>query len=150
MLCKERHKEERLKHSEEDLLALVKAFLDAWNAHDLEAIMAFFTDDVVYRIGPSPALPDSVIATGKQQVQSHVRPQLPGFHVEAWDYRVSQNTVTFRFRYSEDYFRERGIDSLDGALEVIFEGDKIREVTVTFSPETRDKLMVNLVEEHPP
>ena len=35
---------------------LLQAFLDAFNAHDLDAIMAFFTEDCVFDTPRGPAL----------------------------------------------------------------------------------------------
>ena len=139
---------EHAQRSEEELLAITKAFRAAWNARDLEAIMAFFTDDVVFAIGPAPLPPGSEIATGKRQVRSNIRLQLSGFHVETWDYRVSGNRVSWRFEYSNDFFRNQGVDSLEGTHEAAIEGDKIKLWIVTFSPETRKKLEVALIQ-HP-
>lgn len=129
---------------EEDLLNITKAYIDAWNARDLEAIMAFFTEDAVLRVGPPPAPPGSEFGVGKQQIRSAVRPQLSGFHVDAQNYRVSGNTVTFMAQVSADIFRHMGVDLIEGAVEAIFEGDKIRSWTITLSPETMEKLWASL------
>ncbi len=133
-----------MKSSEEELVAIVKAYSDALNDHDLEAAMACFTDDVVCKVGPPPAPPGSEFVTGKQQLRSVMRPQLPGFHVEAWDYRASGDTVTFRFKYSNDLFRNEGVESLEGTIEAVCEGDKIKLWTQTLSPQTMEKLGANL------
>ena len=132
--------------SEVDLVSIAKALNAAYNAHELEAVMAFYTDDLVAKVGPALAPSGSEFIQGKEQLRSALVQQLPGFHVEAWDYRVSGNTVTFAFEYSADFFRNMGVDSLGGTIEADFEGDKIKSWAVTFSPETRQKLTARLME----
>ena len=38
----------RTAHSDVDLLALLHRFADAWNGHDLDALMSMMTDDCVF------------------------------------------------------------------------------------------------------
>jgi hypothetical protein len=132
--------------SREELVAITRAFNAAWNAHDLETIMAFFADDAILKVGPSPAPPGSEFATGKQQIRSRVRAELPGFCAETWDYLVSGDTVTFGFEYSNDFFRDEGVDSLEGTVEAVIERDRIKIWTVTFGPEAREKLEAALTQ----
>jgi ketosteroid isomerase-like protein len=37
-----------------DPVSVMKDFDAAWNAHDVEGVMAFFTDDAVVRVEPPP------------------------------------------------------------------------------------------------
>ena len=46
----------------------LQAFLDAFNAHDVDAIMAFFTDDCVFDMPRGPA-PGGRRLVGKQEVR---------------------------------------------------------------------------------
>ena len=42
-----------------DPVSVVKDFDEAWNAHDIEGVLAFFTDDAVVRMEPAP--PDQAV-----------------------------------------------------------------------------------------
>ena len=124
--------------SEEHLITLMEAVEEACNAHDLDALTAFFADDVVYRVGPPGAL--SVVSVGKQQFRDAAKGLMAGLRLETWDYRVSGNTVTCRFRNSADVYRNIGVDYVDGTSEVTFRGDKIEAFNLTYSTESVQKM----------
>jgi hypothetical protein len=55
------------------------------------------------------------------------------------------NTVTFMVRCSSDAFRNHfGADTVEAAVEVAFEGDKIKYWNNTFNPETLEKFWTAL------
>ena len=55
----------------------LQALLDAFNAHDLDAIMSFFTDDCVFDTPRGPA-PGGHRLVGKAQVRRGSRPGFAG------------------------------------------------------------------------
>ena len=55
----------------------LKALLDAFNAHDLDAIMAFFTEDCVFDMPRGPA-PGGHRLVGKEQVRKGFQARLDG------------------------------------------------------------------------
>lgn len=57
--------------------ALLRDFLDAFNAHDLEAIMSFFADDCVFQMPRGPA-PGGRVLVGKEEVREGIRSRLEG------------------------------------------------------------------------
>ena len=57
--------------------ALLRSFLDAFNAHDLDAIMAFFAEDCVLEMPRGPA-PGGRRLVGKEQVREGIRSRLEG------------------------------------------------------------------------
>jgi ketosteroid isomerase-like protein len=57
--------------------ASLKAFLDAFNAHDVDAIMSFFTEDCVFDMPRGPA-PGGRRLVGKQQVREGIRSRFDG------------------------------------------------------------------------
>ena len=71
---------------------------------------------------------------------------MPGFHAEAWDYRVSGNRVSWMGKWACDLFQNMGVDEAEATTEAVFEGDKIKTYTVTFSPETIEKFGANLTQ----
>ena len=79
----------------------LQAFLDAFNAHDVEAIMSFFSDDCVLDMPRGPA-PGGLRLTGKQQVREGIKSRLEGIpdihygddrHWSCGDRAVSEWTI---------------------------------------------------------
>src|ERR1044071_6293089 len=57
--------------------AVLEAFLDAFNAHDVDAIMSFFTEDCVFEMPRGPA-PGGRRLVGKAAVREGIRSRLEG------------------------------------------------------------------------
>jgi steroid delta-isomerase-like uncharacterized protein len=79
----------------------LQAFLDAFNAHDVDAIMSFFTDDVVFDMPRGPA-PGGRRLTGKEQVRAGIQSRFDGIpdvhygddrHFTCGDRGVSEWTI---------------------------------------------------------
>lgn len=56
---------------------LLRAFLAAFNAHHLDAIMEFFTDDCVFEMPRGPA-PGGRRLVGREEVREGIRSRLEG------------------------------------------------------------------------
>jgi steroid delta-isomerase-like uncharacterized protein len=79
----------------------LQAFLDAFNAHDVDAIMSFFTEDCVFDMPRGPA-PGGRRLTGKQEVRDGIASRFDGIpdvqyvddrHWTAGDRGVSEWTI---------------------------------------------------------
>ena len=122
-----------------DPVSVVKDFDAAWNAHDVEGVIAFFTDDAVVRMEPPPPDEFGGIYTGKEQIRAgFVEPQMPSFHVESSDHQVAGHQegvgdrVIWRSMVSGDFFRQMGAEPPVGATaEALVQGDKIKSFTAT-------------------
>jgi len=55
----------------------LQAFLDAFNAHDVDAIMSFFTEDCVFETPRGPA-PGGQRMVGRQQVRRGIQARFDG------------------------------------------------------------------------
>jgi steroid delta-isomerase-like uncharacterized protein len=55
----------------------LQAFLDAFNAHDVDAVMAFFTEDCVFDMPRGPA-PGGRRLTGKREVREGIKSRFDG------------------------------------------------------------------------
>jgi hypothetical protein len=55
----------------------LQALLDAFNAHDVDAIMSFFTDDCVFDMPRGPA-PGGLRLAGRQQVRAGIQSRFDG------------------------------------------------------------------------
>ena len=57
--------------------AMLQAFLDAFNAHDIDAIMSFFTEDCVFDTPRGPA-PGGQHLVGRQAVRTGIQARFDG------------------------------------------------------------------------
>src|ERR671920_2035346 len=72
----------RMEHSTADPVSVIKDFDAACNAHDLEGVMAFFTDDAVVRMEPLSPDESGGVYTGKEQIRAgFVEPLVAGVFV---------------------------------------------------------------------
>ena len=64
-------------HRAETATPLLQALLDAFNAHDVDAIMSFFAEDCVFDMPRGPA-PGGRRLVGKQQVREGIQARFDG------------------------------------------------------------------------
>jgi hypothetical protein len=132
--------------SEKELVAVAEAHNAAWNTHDIDAIMSFYTDDIVLRVCTPPSVDAgelsllNVAGAGKPQIRDMVKGFMPGYQLQWWGLKASENRVTFDYRNSADILRSIGLDFLEGTAELEFEGKKIKTFYSTLSLETIQKM----------
>ncbi len=106
--------------------AVLEEFLAAFNAHDLDAIMAFFTDDCVFEMPRGPA-PGGRRLVGREEVREGIRSRLEGIpdvhygddrHWVCGDRGASEWTIRGTQRTGEP-IEVRGCDLFE------FSGDRI-------------------------
>jgi ketosteroid isomerase-like protein len=122
-----------------DPVSVVKDYDAAWYAHDLEGVMAFFTDDAVVMMEPAPPDEFGGVYTGKEQIRAgFVQPLMAGFRVESSDHQVAGHQegvgerVIWRAMVSGDIFEQMGAEPpVESIAEAILEGDKIKSFTAT-------------------
>ncbi len=122
-----------------DPVSVLKDYDAAWNAHDVEGVMAFFTDDAVVRMEPAPPDEFGGVYTGKEQIRAgFVEPLMPGFHVESRDHQVAGHQegvgdrVIWASTLSSELFRQMGAEPpVEGTTEAILQGEKIESFTAT-------------------
>lgn len=120
-----------------DPVSVVKDFDAASNAHDVEGVLSFFTDDAVVRLEPAPPDEFGGVYTGKEQIRTgFVEPLMPGFHVDSNDdHQVAESQeggqrVTWRAMLSADLFRQLGAEPpVEATGEAVVEGDKFKSFT---------------------
>ena len=69
--------------SDADLFKLLDLFADAWNRHDLDALMAMMTDDCVFEASAGPQV-DGQRSEGKQAVRAAYAAVFEAFHDAHW------------------------------------------------------------------
>jgi ketosteroid isomerase-like protein len=70
-------------HSDTDLLKLLDRFADAWNQHDLEALMGIMTDDCVFEASAGPHV-EGQRSEGKMAVRAAYAAVFEAFHDAHW------------------------------------------------------------------
>jgi ketosteroid isomerase-like protein len=123
-----------------DPVSVVKDYDAAWNAHDVEGVLAFFTDDAEVRMEPAP--PDDEfggVYSGKEQIRAgFVEPLMEGFYVDSSNHQVAGaqeglgERVIWTAMVSGEFFRQMGVEPpVESSAEAIVEGDKIKSFTAT-------------------
>jgi hypothetical protein len=120
-----------------DPVSVIKDYDAAWNAHDVEGVMAFFADDAVVRMEPAPPDGSGGVYTGKEQIRAGVvEPLMPGFHTESRDHQVAGHQegvgdrVIWASMVSGDFFRQIGAEPpVKATAEAVVEGGKIKSFT---------------------
>jgi ketosteroid isomerase-like protein len=106
--------------SEQITVELLKSFLDAFNRHDLDAIMECFADDCVFYM-PRGAGPRGDQYVGRQEVRTGLAKRFEGIpdvhygddqHWVCGDLGVSEWTLTGTST-SGKYIEVRGVDLLE-------------------------------------
>ena len=97
--------------------SVLQAFLDAFNAHDADAIMSFFTEDCVLDLPRGPG-PGGRHLEGKEQVREGIQSRLDGIpdvhygddrHWVCGDRAVSEWTLRGT-RHTGEHIEVRGCD----------------------------------------
>ena len=108
--------------SEHATVALLKAFLEAFNRHDLDSIMSYFADDCVFYM-PRGAQPRGDCYVGKDEVRAGLAKRFEGIpdvhygedkHWACGDCGVSEWTLTGT-SVSGQQIEVRGVDLLEFA-----------------------------------
>ena len=115
---------------------ILKAFLEAFNRHDLDAIMGFFADDCVFYM-PRGAKPRGDQYVGKNDVRSGLAKRFEGIpdvhygddqHWVCGNFGVSEWTLTGTSR-SGERIEVRGVDLLEFAEGKIIRKDSFWKIT---------------------
>jgi ketosteroid isomerase-like protein len=123
-----------------DVAALADSFVAAWNDHDLDRIMAFYTENAVLR--RQPPFDGGRVYRGKDEIRGWVAPLLPGFHATRREHRAPGDTVAWDETVTYDALKSRGVDTIDVAVDVTLRGDQVASTTVLPSPEAAARLGV--------
>jgi hypothetical protein len=112
-----------------DPLSVMQASLDAINAGIVD--VAAFADDAVFTT-PTGSF------KGKDQIRSAIMADVANHvQIEATNFQVAGDKVTYSFKQSNDRLRGLGIDFINGTTEAIIQNGKIMSLTGTLTPESR-------------
>ena len=127
-----------------DAALVIKALVDALNAGDVEAAVAFYADDALRTQQPPPA-GQSGVWTGKEQVRGFVKGLVADhFKVELSNLKAAGDKITYTCTFSTDTYRKLGVAPLVAVEEAMLEKGKIKSQTVTVTPESVAKIQAAL------
>jgi hypothetical protein len=114
-----------------DPLSVMKASLDAINAGNVDVAVATFADDAVFTT-PTGSF------KGKDQIRRAIMADVANHvQIEATNFQVAGDKVTYSFKQSNDRLRGLGIDFINGNTEAIIQNGKIMSLAGTLTPESR-------------
>lgn len=118
--------------SANELNNLVKGYLEAHNSHNIDAVMALYSDNIKYiEEGISERSGKSVLRS-KEEWDAAVNATL-----EVTQMKVSGNTVTGKATEFSDWYEAADISEVHyDSITFKFEGNLISEITVVYSEET--------------
>lgn len=119
---------------ETDPAAVITAFYEAFNAGDIDAFVAFYADDAVQAIEPSPPF-------GTYVGHDEIRAWAEGYmavngQMEFEILQVEGDTITVKSRYWDDDIRALGIAYLEAIEVTTIQGGKIVADTYTVTEES--------------
>jgi polyhydroxybutyrate depolymerase len=123
-----------------DPASLIKELVDVLNAGNVDAAIAFFTDDATQTQQPPPS-GTSGVRTGKEQIRVFYKGLLDDhFNVELSNVKVAGDKVTYTCTFSTDSYKKMGVAPLVTMEEAVFVGGKIKSQTINVSPESLAKI----------
>jgi hypothetical protein len=123
-------------HAQTDPAAVAMAMVDAFNTGDMDAMMAFFADDAVFKVVHLDAT-----FTGAEEIRGlfeNLVAQNFEQHIDEV-LQVEGDTVTTRTSMSSDPLREMGVPVVSTQVYTVQDG-KIKSVTCSWSEESVAKL----------
>ena len=127
---------------ETDPVDMLMAWLDAQNAGDVDAALAFLADDAFITLVPPPMEGHDGVFRGKEEIRAwweNLR-SLNGVGTVS-DCQVEGETVTCLLTYTDDSLQALGLDSIDNEFVVIVQEGKIQTYTATMTDESLAALM---------
>jgi hypothetical protein len=127
---------------ETDPVATIMAWLDAQNAGDVDAALAFLADDAFITLVPPPMEGHDGVFRGKEEIRAWWEnlSTLNGVGTVS-NCQVEGETVTCLLNYTDDSLQALGLDSIDNEFVVILRDDKIQTYTATMTEESLAALM---------
>ena len=117
----------------------------AGNSGNVTAMLSHFADDAVLRLDPPLPPPIRPVYQGRDEIREYLWQLVQnGFHVEAGDFYVAGNEVSWQSLVSADLFRRMGVDQAAVSSSAVIEGGQIRSMTIHYSPQALQQMQAAL------
>jgi len=106
--------------------------VQAYNSHDVEKLMSFYTDDIRFEVV------GFFVKEGKEDIRKLTEYDAAvNVHMSISNIKVSGDTVTFTLIESNDWFRLAGVEELIyEPNRIVFHGGLIKEIKTEITPES--------------
>jgi hypothetical protein len=112
-----------------DGIELAQAFTAALNAHDVDAVVSYFTE-----ADSGPTVNADRYAWQKYEIRMWAARQAAlNFHIDGYDYRVTDHGVEWNADLSRDDFRQLGLESVPVTNSIWIHDGQVADFTATLS-----------------
>ncbi|MFN8515713.1 MAG: nuclear transport factor 2 family protein [Thermomicrobiales bacterium] len=125
-------------------LSIAQDFEAELNDHDLDRVVACFTEDAVVTFIPSPPPTLPRQALGKAEIRQLADRLIPGFQIASRDYALGTHQVTLDATVSTESLRSLGIAEVDVTAEVAVTGGKVSAFTLTFTDDAISRMQASV------
>lgn len=120
------------------------------NNHDIANAMDLFSDDSVVRLEPSPPPPDRQVYQGEAEIRDWLHGLMrENLHVKGSNFHIQGNEVSWQAELSADRYRRMGSEPARVSGHAVLWGALIKDMTLTFSPETAQKMQAAAGQKQP-
>jgi ketosteroid isomerase-like protein len=120
---------------------VVKGFIEAQNAGDVDGALAYLADDAVIQFIPPPEPAGDGVFMGKEEIRGWYEFLAGGGGAnELSNVRVNGDRVTALLRFRDKGLEQIGVDFLDYDWAVTVKDGKIQGYTLTATEESLEKL----------
>jgi hypothetical protein len=135
---------------ETDQVSIIMDWLDAQNAGDVDAALAFLADDAFITLVPPPMEGHDGVFQGKEEIRAWWENLISLNGVGAVsNCQVEGEKVTCLLNYTDDGLQALGLDSIDNEFVVIVQEGKIQTYTATMTDESLAALMAAMAAMEP-
>ena len=125
-------------------LSIAQDFQAELNDHDLDRVVACFTEDAVVTFIPSPPPTLPRQALGKAEIRQLADRLMPGFQIASRDYALGAHQVMLDATVPTESLRSLGISEVDVTAEVAVAGGKVSAFTLTFSNDAMARMQASV------
>jgi steroid delta-isomerase-like uncharacterized protein len=114
----------------EEMEQLIKERVDAYNTHDVEKYLSYFTDDIIYK-----SLPLDTVSHGKEELRASLKQSfenVPDARIEVTSYFASRDRECMEYTLSGTHPGTAIGFSVRAVLVTELAGNKTRRVSVYY------------------
>lgn len=119
---------------------VANSWVDALNKGDIDATLSYLAEDAVVTISPFDPNGDAVF-TGHDQIRTWYESQVAGNgSTTLSNCQINGETITCLDTFADDYFRNMGVEFIEGDWIAVVRDGKIQSYIFKMTPETLAKL----------
>jgi hypothetical protein len=122
------------------MIGMIDGFEAAWDANDLDGVMAFFADNAALTVRP-PLPGERGLYSGKEQIAGFMRGQVAGAQVRGIEHEmVGGDRVSWAAEITNEKLQQLGLAPARVSCEAKIMQGRIQEMVLSFREDVRRKL----------